>query len=475
MRLKNRWKNHDYIITVCVLVLSFISLILIYSTTYTSQTLQAGSGTFQKQLFFFLLGFIIYFGLSTFDISWLKNKKFILVIYVVTIIALVYVKLFTEKIAGTNRWITIFGMGIQPAEYAKITIILVAAAIAGLDDGLNISKIVSLQKDTNDKQKTFKQLLAEKIVVLTKPLFLVGSIALVSFLIFIQPSMGNTIIIFLIWLSVVFASFSNQLRFLNVFFPLLTIPLISWNIWGINSFFLSVIEVEILNISLVAFVLVLIISLLVSLRSRTRYLYILFAAFVGLVLQPLVLEIWQTNIVTDYQKQRVETFFQSPESDPLDAGYQVRQSKIAIGSGQFDGRGYLKGTQSTLQVLPFAHTDFIFASLAEQFGFVGALILFAVYGCILFRIIWISANTKGEFEFLILIGIFSLLLLNIFINIGMNMGRLPVTGVPLPMISYGGSSVLVNLIGLGLVQSIYSRRSAVDVAESLNPTNSYIR
>jgi rod shape determining protein RodA len=177
------------------------------------------------------------------------------------------------------------------------------------------------------------------------------------------------------------------------------------------------------------------------------------------------------QLLGNYQRERVLTFIEGPEADPLGSGYQIIQSKIAIGSGQLFGRGFLQGTQSSLHILTQAHTDFAFASWSEQFGFVGALLLLSTYLILLLRILKIAKETKSDFGRNLAFGVVGLFLIHIFINIGMNLGKLPVTGIPLPLVSYGGSSVLMTLIVLGLMQSVHASRRPVDMADSLMLTS----
>lgn len=158
-------------------------------------------------------------------------------------------------------------------------------------------------------------------------------------------------------------------------------------------------------------------------------------------------------ILQDYQKQRIIGFF-NPSSDPLGRNYNLIQSTIAVGSGQLFGRGLGRGTQSRLQFLPEFRTDFIFASIAEELGFVGCLIILSVYLYLLTFCLKIGSQAKDKFSFLVVAGVFFLLLFQIFVNIGMNIGILPITGITLPLISYGGSSLIVTFISLGLVSLV---------------------
>lgn len=163
----------------------------------------------------------------------------------------------------------------------------------------------------------------------------------------------------------------------------------------------------------------------------------------------------------DYQKQRISGFL-TPDKDPLGKGYNLIQSTIAVGSGQIFGRGLGRGTQSRLQFLPEFRTDFIFASIAEEMGFVGSLIILSLYLFLLVYCLKISQNSEGLFSFLIIIGVFTMLLFQIFVNVGMNLGILPITGITLPLISYGGSSLIATFLSLGLVASCAKIKRRID-------------
>lgn len=163
----------------------------------------------------------------------------------------------------------------------------------------------------------------------------------------------------------------------------------------------------------------------------------------------------------DYQKQRIVGFL-NPETDPLGRGYNLIQSTIAVGSGEIFGRGLGRGTQSRLQFLPEFRTDFIFASIAEEWGFLGCFVILFLYLYLLIYFLRLANQTDDNFSFLITIGVFSMLLFQIFVNIGMNIGIVPITGITLPLISYGGSSLIVTFICLGLVASASKSRRRID-------------
>jgi rod shape determining protein RodA len=163
------------------------------------------------------------------------------------------------------------------------------------------------------------------------------------------------------------------------------------------------------------------------------------------------------HVLHDYQRRRVDTFL-NPEADPLGAGWNIIQSKTAIGSGGLQGKGWLNGTQSRLDFLPESSTDFIFAVLAEELGLLGILILFALYLFVIGRGLWISYHAQDLFSRLLGAGITLTFFVYILVNVGMVSGLLPVVGVPLPLISYGGTSIVTLLAGFGILMSIHTHR-----------------
>lgn len=171
----------------------------------------------------------------------------------------------------------------------------------------------------------------------------------------------------------------------------------------------------------------------------------------GLIFGLLLPGLW--SVLKDYQKQRIFTFL-NPQNDPSGAGYNALQAIIAIGAGQFWGMGLGKGTQSHLLFLPEYHTDFVFASLGEELGFIGGTLVLIFCFILLARVLYCAYKTSDSFGRLICIGIFAQLFIQVFINIGMNLGLMPITGITLPFVSYGGSSILSSFIALGIVVSV---------------------
>jgi len=180
-----------------------------------------------------------------------------------------------------------------------------------------------------------------------------------------------------------------------------------------------------------------------------------------LLLSAVVLSIFSWSFVLKpFQKERIYTFL-NPSKDPTGSGYNVMQSIIAVGSGSLTGRGVGRGFQSQLKFLPERQTDFIFASTAEELGLFASIFILLMFGIILLRLIRIARQARDNFGMYLTLGIFFMLLVQVVINIGMNIGLLPVTGIPLPFFSYGGSSLLTTMLSLGLVQSVMARQKAL--------------
>src|SRR3990167_10542853 len=183
---------------------------------------------------------------------------------------------------------------------------------------------------------------------------------------------------------------------------------------------------------------------------RAKHLFVLFALGAALVAGS-----W--FMLADYQKDRIETFIH-PERDPRGSGYNVLQSIVAVGSGGLSGKGVGHGSQSQLNFLPEKHTDFIFAVIAEELGLAGAWFVIGLYAVLLYRVKRIGDTASDNFGYLVAVGVLVMFFAQIAINVGMNIGLLPVTGLPAPLLSYGGSSLLSVLFSLGLLQSVYQRK-----------------
>ncbi|WP_242826521.1 rod shape-determining protein RodA [Caldisalinibacter kiritimatiensis] len=186
------------------------------------------------------------------------------------------------------------------------------------------------------------------------------------------------------------------------------------------------------------------------------YKYVLYAAIAGIISSP---ALWFT--LKPYQRDRILDFF-NPSRDPMGSGYQVIQSKMAIGSGKIFGRGLFHGKLTQSKYIPQQHTDFIFAVIGEELGFIGGLAVLLLYFIMIYRLIKIARNAKDLFGSLIVIGIASMMIFHIFENIGMTMGLTPVTGIPLPFLSYGGTFLLANMVSIGIALSVATKKDGIN-------------
>ncbi|MBD3363430.1 hypothetical protein GF362_06965 [Candidatus Dojkabacteria bacterium] len=433
---KSPFKNHNLILTATAVILAIVGLITIFSTTYNATNITQGKGLFGKQIVLLGIGFVVYIVITFFDYRWFKDLKVLGLIYIFTLFLLLYVKFFTPEISETNRWIQVGPITIQPAEYAKITVVLITSSILGFSEIIN-------EKYQFKKPNTLPK--AIRVFIATHPylskIFL--SLILISpiiLLVLAQPAFGNTIIIALLWGSLVLFFYPDKKELVALVILFLIAFSVGWKLFigGGFGWFISII-VTIVGLNAIYW------------TFRPKIVESVIILILGFSIVPISLFGWN-KIMRDYQKERVETFL-DPSKDPQGTGWQVKQSKIAIGSGRVFGRGYMQGTQSGLKLLPYPHTDFIFAAFAEQFGFVWSAALILILVSLPLQIFFIADDHTDKYATILASGVGTMLLIHIFINVGMNLGKLPVTGIPLPLISSGGSSVLVTMILLGIVQN----------------------
>ena len=347
-------KNLDFILLFCLILLSIVSVLVMYSTD-GGQVLYHTKSHFIKLLTFFSLMIVI----SFFNIRlWHITSYFI---YFIIILLLIWVSTYGIKVSGSQRWINLYFIVLQPSELMKIGIIL---CLAKYYHRLKIDNINS-----------FTSILVALSIILV-PIILVLS----------QPDLGTSVLIALSGLIILWLA-------------------------GV----------------------------------KMKYFFISFIAF--LISLPFII-----SFLKPYQKLRILTFL-DPDRDPLGAGYQIIQSKIAIGSGGLSGKGFLKGTQSYLEFLPEKHTDFIFTLFSEEFGFVGSICLLLIYSIIIIRVIRIGVISRSDFAKLFCFGFAFAIFVYIVVNLCMVLGLLPIVGSPLPILSYGGSSMLATMIGFGIVLS----------------------
>jgi len=421
----NKRYHIDILLLITLVVISVIGLVNLLSTKILPEGGFGDLNSLYKQFLIIIVGFILFFVISKLELSYLKYWQVLLIIYLGTLFLLVATLLFAPTINGVKRWLIIAGFQLQASEVAKLTVIILTATIMSF------------------KEKYNQWILFVISFVLVLPLVI---------LIYLQPNGSMSILLLSLWFLISFLSLSNPIR------NLLLVTIVALTS---GSFLLSAITSNMLWFLLLIPSFVLTIFLFYS-KNSPRILLISSVA-VGLVVGGILSIVWQ-NVLHDYQKERIEAFIE-PTGKESDIGFNVNQSRIAIGSGQLVGKGFGNGTQSKRDFLPEHETDFIFASYAEEFGLIGSLFLIFVYGVLIaicfFKSIQISENKMLS---LISLGLGLQLLLQVFINIVTNLVTIPATGIPLPFMSVGGSSTLMTLLSFGLLQNIHnSLESKLDV------------
>jgi rod shape determining protein RodA len=394
-----------YIIIIPIAFLILISMMALYSISI-HQNIQFYSSAFFKQLIFLIFGIIAMIVMINIPIR--LYHKYSIIIYVLAIIALI-VPLFIQSSISANRWIHIGSIGVQPSEYAKwISIIFLARYLS--DRNLRMDNMISF----------------------VIPIFI---IILPALIVFSQPDLGTAIIMIAPILPILFwvkaRPFHLFLMVAPIFSILTAFHNISFTIWGI-------------------------VLLIIVLLSKPKIWEGVTVFFGNIFLGLLAPVFW--NILHPYQQKRVLTLF-NPELDPLGAAYQIIQSQTAIGSGGLFGKGWMQGTQTQLKFLPVQESDFILSVIGEEFGFVAVLAIFLLYGFIIYKIIQFAFIVKDRFTSIILIGIASILLAQVFVNSAMTVGLIPVKGLPLPFISAGGSFLVSSFMMLGIVLNFASHWS----------------
>ena len=347
-------KNLDFILLFCILILGLISALSMYSTD-GGELLFHSKSHISKFVIFFIMMIVM----SFFNIKFWHYFSYFF--YFVILLSLVWASFYGVKASGSQRWINLYFINLQPSELMKVAIIL---CLAKYYHRIQLNKVNSFQ------------VMFIAFVILILPIMLVIT----------QPDLGTSILIALSGLVVIWLAGINVKYFVYSF-----------------------------------------IALLISM--------------------PFVIAFFQP-----YQKLRILTFL-NPDRDPLGAGYQIIQSKIAVGSGGLNGKGFLKGTQSYLEFLPEKHTDFIFTLFAEEHGFIGSLGLLLIYIIIIYRVLKIGSISRSNFATLFCYGYGSAIFFYVTVNMSMVLGLLPIVGSPLPIMSYGGSSMLATMIGFAIVMS----------------------
>ena len=407
----------DWKIFLPLLIISIVGFITLLSTTIIPQGGFGDLDIVYKQILFVFVGIIMYVIITYLNLSYLKHWQVILSIYIFTLILLLITYFFGPTISNVRRWIIVAGIQIQPSEIAKVTVILLTAIILSKKETMNewILFLISF--------------------LLTLPLVV---------LIYIEPDASMAFLTLVIWFFIAFLGLSNPIRNTIV---LLVVGLIS------GSFLLSAITQNPTWYLLLIPALALTVF---SLYSKITWKGILLVAILISILIGLTSTLVWNRGLQQYQKDRIEAFF-NPTGTEQDIGFNVNQSRIAIGSGRIFGKGFGNGTQSKRQFLPEHQTDFIFASFAEEFGLVGSLFLMSLYAFLIVLCFLIAmASSDNQLYSLISLGVGIKLLFEVFINIGTNTGAIPATGIPLPLMSAGGSIAIMTFVSFGLVQNIYN-------------------
>lgn len=378
-----------------------VGITTIYSASY-NWDLGLASDIYQKQIIWASLGFIV-MGI-TMSIPLRYFYAFAPVLYGLTIALLVLV-----LELGDRRWFNIGPIHIQPSEFAKITTVLVLARF-----------LAPRNRDLTRVRAFISPLLLVLVPIL---------------LVFKQPDLGTALVFSILILPMFFWAGARPVHLFFLLSPALTL-ICAFHPWMLAA--------------------IVVIPIGILFYERPRLFTASILLLVNLAVAIVAPYVWE-NKLHDYQKRRILTFL-DPDMDKLGAGYQVIQSKIAIGSGGLKGKGFLEGTQTKLAFLPEQHTDFIFSVICEEFGFIGAFFVLALFMFILWRALSIAVQTRNRFSSLTAIGLATILLFHIFVNIGMTIGIMPVTGLPLPFLSYGGSTLITNMILIGLLLNIYANR-----------------
>ena len=425
--------NFDFLMFVSMALLIVIGIVFIYSSGINSSGVLV-SNEYAKQIVFASTGLILLAIAALFDYRKLMRHAFKL--YIGLLVVLIYTRLFGRYVNGARSWIGIGGLGIQPSEFGKIIFIFFMAWYLERSDFVK-------------PRKRFVLL----ILILLFPLALI----------LLQPDLGTVSVYIPIFLVMCFMA-GIPMRYLMM--------LLLTGIFTIICTVLPVWESEIANKAIpwmriltdnqirffiiTIFAVVTFFGILGYMMFKNKYCYWIAYGF-GISTVALLASIAMSRVLKPYQLMRLIVFI-DPNSDPLGAGWNIIQSKIAIGSGNLLGQGFLNGTQSHYRFLPQQSTDFIFSILSEEWGFVGGTIIFLLYLIILFRIIFIIKNTKNLYGYYISSGILAMFFFHFIVNVGMVIGIMPITGIPLIFLSYGGSSLWTGMICIGVLMSIHSKQ-----------------
>lgn len=429
-------KKIDIIFLSSIVGLCVAGLLFIYSASLDI-TGSLISSEFQRQLIFFILGLAIFVAIQFIPLNYIIENS--IIIYGICILLLILTLLFGEVRNGAKSWLGILSFGIQASEFMKVaSMLFLSSLLAEYKPNLNNNLV---------------QFVKYGIIIL-----------LPMILILLQPDMGTALVFIPIALVIYFihgVSGFKILFFIGSAFVANITLIISYQVNSLDFqdqtqlvLLRSTIYVAYLGTLLVICVLS-VIGIYTGFWKR-MFQFLWYGA--GMFLCGGVLSYAAARVLKPYQLRRLLVFV-NPESDPLGSGWHILRSKTTIGSGGMFGQGFLNGTQTKLEFLPQKTTDFIFSVIGEELGLVGSVIILILYTILLWRIILIGMNSKNEFSRLYCSGVNAMFVTHFVVNIGMTLGIMPITGIPLLLISYGGSSLWNSMIALALVHSIYIKNN----------------
>ncbi|PKL18954.1 MAG: rod shape-determining protein RodA [Spirochaetae bacterium HGW-Spirochaetae-5] len=427
----------DIVLIGAVFLAITFGILMIYSAGF-DPAIAANKGLYKKQIIWFIMGIIFMVVMSI--INYRVLGDYALYIYGFLLFILLVTTIFGRPIRGSSSWLTFGFFSIQPSEFMKLGMVILLAKYLELRE-----------RDI----KNFKELLVPSLIVLIPVLIILK-----------QPDLGTAAIFIPVLFTMLFLGGSDVSHLVSIIliagiaflFPML-LTYWEWSGYKGGNFIVELfVHVDVLftvaGILLLIAITTFITHYFVN-KSFLRKIYIPTAVIsLGLLLSVVI-----QNWFKVYQKKRILVFL-NPDLDPHGSGYNIIQSKVAIGSGGFFGKGFLQGTQTQLGFLPEKTSDFIFAVVAEELGFAGALLLLFILGLIIYRGIRISLDTRDKFGAMLAIGIVSILFFHVFINIGMVIGIMPVTGLPLSFFSYGGSNLFMIMMGIGILNNIKMNKSS---------------
>ena len=424
----------DYLLLLPVLTLLVLGILFIYSSGVNSSGILV-SNEYIRQIIWASTGLIIAIVLSL--INYRRFYNFSLYIYFIALVPLLYTLLFGHVIYNAARWLRIGSFGIQMSEFVKISVIILLARYLA---------------DTDRNRESFSRFMISCIIV-----FIPMGIVL------LQPDLGTALVytailivmIFLAGVKLRYVAFMVSCIALSGIF--LVLPLWQTYIYRKSIPFLAVLtNTKVILITVLFFTLIAGIALFGYLKFKKRYFF--WVVYVsGIVIFSLCASYAARIVLKNYQIMRLIVFL-DPNVDPRGAGWNIIQSVTAIGAGGFTGRGFLQGTQSHYRFLPEQSTDFIFSIFSEEAGFLGGIFIFSLYMLICYRLSVIIKTVTDPFAKYVCTGLAGMYSFHFIVNVGMTMGIMPITGLPLLFMSYGGSAVMTSMIGIGLALSIYVRR-----------------